>query len=156
MTAGVVVPSMAGMTTLSIVPPVVEAGTDPLRKHRLDLPATESGKWVDVRGDKWLVARIGCTASAKARADALAHYKLAPDAEIPPHLLDAVQGWIFAHSIVRGVKFADAPHVVYGPDLGQRIWSDPELRDLRTALLTEANGDYTQEAVTKAAILGNC
>lgn len=144
------------MTTFNLVPPVVEAAADPLRKHRLDLAATESGKWCDLRGDKWLVARLGSAASAKARAEAMERNKLAPDAEIPAHLLDAVQGWIFASAIVRAVKFADAPGTAYTTDLGLRVWSDPELRDLRSALLAEANGDYTQEAVAKAAILGNC
>ena len=91
-----------------------------------------------------------------ARGEAMIARGLEPDAEIPPHLENAITGEVFANAILRGCKLQDDPSRVYEPSLGLRIWSDPELRDLRTALVTAAGGDYTQEAVAKAALLGNC
>lgn len=133
-----------------------QALPDPFKRHRLDLAAVETGKWVDLRGDRWLVASLSSVARAKARGDAMIARGLAPDAEIPPHLEDTITGEVFANAILRGCKLQDDPSRVYEPSLGLRIWSDPELRDLRTALVTAAGGDYTQEAVAKAALLGNC
>lgn len=129
---------------------------DPFRRHRLDLTAAESGKWVELRGDKWLVARLGSVASARARGEALIEMGLAPDADVPAEKVEKLRALVFANAILRGVKFATGPQVTYSKDLGLQVYQDPELRDLRDALLAEASGDYTKDAVAKAALLGNC
>lgn len=129
---------------------------DPFRRHRLDLTAAEAGKWVEVRGDKWLVARLGSVASARARGEALIEMGLQPDADVPAEKVEKLRALVFANAILRGVKFAADPQVTYTKDLGLQVYQDPELRDLRDALLAEASGDYTKDAVAKAALLGNC
>lgn len=139
-----------------ILPAPASTASDPLRRHRLDLPAAEGGKWVEVRGDKWLVARLGCTAAGRARGEAMIEMGLAPDADVPADKVEKLRALVFANAILRGVKFAADPHVTYTKDLGLQVYQDPELRDLRDALLAEASGDYTKDAVAKAALLGNC
>lgn len=129
---------------------------DPLKRHRLDLAAIEAGKWVEVRGDKWLVASYSAKAVAAARGEVLVQNGLKPDEDVPPHLIEKVHAHIFARAILRGCKLKDAPDLVYSPALGERICRDPELSALRVELQNAAMGDYTRDEVAKAAVLGNC
>lgn len=128
---------------------------DPLKRHRLDLPAMEAGKWVDVRGDRWLVASYSAKAVAEARGEAMVESGLKPEDDVPPHLRDKVAAHIFAHAILRGCRLKDSPDLSYSPALGERIYRDPELVGLRVELQNAATGDYTQDEVAKAAVLGN-
>jgi hypothetical protein len=136
--------------------PVQPAVSDPLRRHRLDLSAMEGGKWVEIRGDKWLVASYSAKAVADARAEAMVEAGLKPEEDVPPHLRDKVAAHIFARAILRGCKLKDAPALAYSTDLGERIYRDPELIALRTELQNAAMGDYTRDEVAKASVLGNC
>lgn len=133
-----------------------DTAPDPLKRHRLDLSAIEAGKWVEIRGDRWLVASYSAKAVASARAEVLVQNGLKPDEDVPPHLIEKVHAHIFARAILRGCKLKDTPDVAYTPDLGERICRDPELSALRVELQNAAMGDYTQDEVAKAAVLGNC
>lgn len=128
---------------------------DLLKKYRLDLHAVESGKWVEIRGDKWLVAKYRCAAWSKERAAALAELGLTADAEPPAHKVAFVEEWIFAKAIVRGCKIDGSTDDVYTTEMGKHIWSDPEMRELRDQLFAASVGDYTQDAIAKNAVLGN-
>lgn len=137
-------------------PPASPAPADPLKRHRLDLAAVEGGKWVDIRGDRWLVASYTAKAVALARSEALVELGLPPNGDVPPHHSEKVGSIVFARAIVRGCRLQDAPETVYSHELGERIFRDPELARLRDELQAAALGDYTQDEVAKAAVLGNC
>lgn len=136
--------------------PASPAPVDPLKRHRLDLAAVEAGKWVDIRGDRWLVASYSAKAVAEARAAALADLGQPTNSDVPPHLTEKVHAVIFARAILRGCKLKDAPGLAYSQELGERIFRDPELAKLRDELQAAALGDYTQDEVAKTAVLGNC
>lgn len=125
-----------------------------LNKHRLDLQAINEGKWIAIRGDRFLVARISCAGMARQRALVMAEIGLAPDADVPPQHVERVDAWLFSRAILRDFKIegSDDP---YTPAAGELIWSDPELRGLRNEIMQAADGDYTKDEVAKAAILGN-
>lgn len=123
--------------------------------HRLNLAAVEGGKWVKVGDDKFQVASYSAKGVATERAAAMAELGLPADAEVPAHKIEFVQEWIFSRAILRGCKLAAHPGVTYKPEIGARIYSDPELVNLRSAIQAAALGDYTKDEVAKAAILGN-
>lgn len=129
---------------------------DLFASHRLDLAAVEGGKWIDVGADKFQVASYSAKAVATERAAAMGQLGLPPDAEVPAHKIEFVQEWIFSRAILRGCKLAAHPDVTYKPEIGARIYSDPELVNLRSSIQAAALGDYTKDAVAKAALLGNC
>jgi hypothetical protein len=134
------------------VPPTV---ADPLKHHRLDLDACEEGKWVEIGGDRWLVARMGNPNVARERASALLELGLPASSEVPAHKKEWVEARIFSRAILRGCVLQLDMSRTYTQVIGEQVWSDPELRDLRDAIMAASGGDYTQEAVAKAAILGN-
>lgn len=125
-------------------------------KHRLNLAAVESGKWIKVADDKFQVASYSAKAVGTERAAALAELGLPPDAEVPAHKVEFVQERIFSRAILRGMQLAAHPGVAYKPEIGARIYSDPELAKLRGEIQSAALGDYTKDEVAKTALLGNC
>lgn len=135
--------------------PAVPAPADPLARHRLDLEARERGKWVEIRGDRWLVASYSAKAVATERAAALSELGLPQNGDVPPQHVDRVGAHIFARAILRGCKLKDAPELAYTPELGERIFRDPELAELRDELQKAALGDFTKAETAKAAVLGN-
>lgn len=135
--------------------PVPAPPADPFAKHRLDLSAMEAGKWIDVQGDKFLVASYSAEAVARERAAARAELGLAADAEVPAHKAEWVAERVFARAILRGMRLRAHPGMLYTTEVGARIYSDPELFGLRSQIQREALGDFTKDAVAKAAVLGN-
>lgn len=131
--------------------------TDPdlFASHRLNLAAVEGGKWIEVGADKFLVASYSAKGAATARAAALAEIGLPPDAEVPAHKIEFVAEWIFSRHVLRGMRLKAHPGVAYSPAIGALIYSDPELVNTRSAIQAAALGDYTKDAVAKAAVLGN-
>lgn len=132
------------------------AEPDLFARHRVDLDAVENGKWMQSGEDKFLVASYSAKGVAAARADALAELGLAADAEVPAAKAEFVQEWIFSRHVLRGCKLAAHPGLCYSPKIGATIYSDPELVVLRSQIQQAALGDYSKDAVAKAAILGNC
>lgn len=128
---------------------------DPFQQHRLDLKAQEEGKWVQVRGDKFLVASYHAKKVAEARAEVLRDMGLAVGAELTPEQATTADAKLFARAVLKACKLEHHPALTYSTAIGERIATDPELASLYLFLRAEAWGDYTKNAVAKAAILGN-
>ena len=120
----------------------------PLQRHRLDLEAIEAGKWITIKGDKFLVASYSAKAVAAARAEAMRELGLDPAAEVPPHQAEFVNQRVFCKAVLLDGKVADTE---WSPVIAESIFTDPELVQLRNAIINEAFGDYTKDAVAKAA-----
>lgn len=126
---------------------------DPFERHTLDLQAIRDGKWVEIHGDRFLVAKLGTAETARARAEALAELGLPADGETPAKHVEAVSRAIFVRQTLRDAVFANkAP---FTREVAERIWDDEELVELRQAILREAQGDYRRAVTHKAAVLGN-
>lgn len=128
---------------------------DLLSAHRLDLQAIEDGVWLEHRGDRFKIARMGNDLSTQVRTAWLAENGLAANADIPAHKSEAWKAHVFARAILRGIEFKQAPDVAYEPEMGEKVWSDPQFEDLRNVILARAGGDYTHAYLTRQAVLGN-
>ena len=128
---------------------------DMFAKHRVDLEAVESGKWVEIGDDAFRVASYSAKAVAKERAAAMAFLGFAPDAEVPAAKSEFLQQWIFSRAVLTGMKLKEHPGVSYTYAAGETIFSDPELVHLRNEIQRAAFGDFRKVEVAKAALLGN-
>lgn len=129
--------------------------TDPFRQHRIDLKAAHDGVWVTIKGDQFLVARMGNERCQRCRVDFLTENGLPPEADITGDLSKRWAPYMVSRAILLDIRWLGAPDVKYDPSYGERIYHDPELQDVRDRILDVSRGDYTGEYLRAQAILGN-
>jgi hypothetical protein len=132
---------------------VTKPPPDPFERHYLDLHAVSAGKWVEIHGDEFLVAKLGTEDSARVRSDLLAEIGLPASADVPPDRVEWFMGELLARHVIRDARFANG--ATFSAAAVKRIASDPTLEALRGRIIAEAQGDYRACVVRKAAILGN-
>lgn len=123
--------------------------------HRLDLEAVNKGTWVDVHGDRFLIASIHADHVTTLRKDFLAEHGLAPDADIPSHLVKSWMTHLFSRGILLDSKFASQPDKPHDIQTGELIYTQPSLRDLKDRLWGVATGDYREVTLREQAVAGN-
>ena len=135
--------------------PGVSSGADLFKAHRIDHAAANDGVWLTVRGDQFLVARLGAERTTKERASFLAEKGLPPAADIPPEMQGEWAARAFARTVLLDAKWSGSPDVRYDETQGLRIYHDPDLADLKSAILGRSLGDWTRQALAYEASLGN-
>ncbi len=131
------------------------APVDPFAKHLLDLDASENGVWVTIRDDKFRVCRMPNQRMGALRAQFMAEHGLPPESDITGDLVAEWAPFSFARAVLMDVQVASNPGFAYQPHHGERIWTDPQLHDIKTRLIDVARGDWTKANLTAQAILGN-
>jgi len=128
---------------------------DIFKAHRIHHGAANDGVWITLRGDQFLVARLGAERTTKERAVFLSEHALPPGADIPPELQTEWAARAFARTVLLDVKWSTEPGTTYEETQGLRIYHDPDLADLKSAILSRALGDWTQQTLAYEASLGN-